>query len=118
LILPGIPSIVVGMATVYILRCADNSLYIGWTEDLDARIDMHNQGRGGRYTARRMPVALVFAEQHDTPEAARARERQLKHCSARKKEALINGDFRRLRELTISHRSPRYKETPAVAPDV
>jgi putative endonuclease len=86
------------MAWVYIVRCSDNSLYVGFTEDLDSREKTHNEGRGGRYTAERRPVQIVYAESHDSSEAARARERQLKRWTRNKKEALIAGDLARLKQ--------------------
>ena len=97
------------MAFVYILRCADDSLYVGWTEDIDSRLAMHNEGRGGNYTARRRPVTIVFVESHETHESARVRERQLKRWTSAKKEALIAGDVSTLERLAISHTSPRCK---------
>jgi putative endonuclease len=80
------------MAYVYILRCSDNSLYIGATTNLDARLTRHNGGSACAFTASRRPVALVYSEVHDTPEAAMKRERQLKGWTRAKKEALIAGD--------------------------
>jgi len=73
------------MPWVYIVRCSDNSLYVGHTDDLDSREKTHNAGRGGRYTARRRPVQVVYFERHDSSEIAIARERQLKRWSAKKK---------------------------------
>ena len=97
------------MAFVYILRCADDSLYVGWTEDIDSRLAMHDEGRGVTYTARRRPVTVVFVESHETNESARVRERQLKRWTSAKKEALIRGDVSTLERLAISHASPRFK---------
>ena len=99
------------MAFVYILRCADDSLYVGWTEDVDGRLAMHDAGRGGNYTARRRPVRLVFVESHATDESARVRERQLKRWTSAKKEALIAGDVATLKRLAISVASPRLKSS-------
>ena len=45
---------------VYILRCADDSLYTGYTNDIDKRVDVHNKGKGAKYTRGRRPVRLVF----------------------------------------------------------
>jgi predicted GIY-YIG superfamily endonuclease len=84
---------------VYILRCADNSLYIGETEDLDNRLTKHNDGSASAFTATRRPVALVYSEVHVTPEAALTRERQLKRWTRAKKEALIAGDSALLKLL-------------------
>ena len=62
------------MAWVYLLRCADGTLYCGWTVDLDARLAAHNAGRASRYTRSRLPVALLrpARERHAEP-AVRAR---------------------------------------------
>ena len=98
------------MPFVYIVRCADQSLYVGSTDDVDGRIAMHNEGRGGRYTMQRRPVTLVFVEPHATADAARQRERQLKGWTAAKKEALVQGDSALLKRLGISHGSPRFED--------
>ena len=90
---------------VYILRCADQSLYIGSTGDVDARVAMHNEGRGGSYTCQRRPVTLVLVEMHETVESASHRERQIKRWSRAKKESLISGDATALKRLAISHSS-------------
>jgi predicted GIY-YIG superfamily endonuclease len=87
------------MAHVYILRCADDSLYIGWTSNLHGRLFRHQEGTACAFTASRRPVTLVFSEAHETSRAAIARERQLKRWTRRKKEALIAGDLRLLKEL-------------------
>ena len=87
------------MAWVYILRCADASLYVGHTHDLDARERTHNEGRGGSYTAGRRPVRVVYSESMQSLEDARRRERQLKRWSGRKKEALVAGDISVLKSL-------------------
>lgn len=84
---------------VYILRCADQALYIGETGDLRRRIAKHNDGSASMFTARRRPVRLVFSEQHDTRDTALKRERQLKRWTRRKKEALIARDYARLKTL-------------------
>lgn len=84
---------------LYILRCADGSYYIGHTENLEKRFAEHNLGAVSSYTRKRRPLTLVFAEQSSTREEALARERQLKGWSRAKKEALIKGNWTRLREL-------------------
>jgi putative endonuclease len=85
------------MAFVYILRCADDSLYIGSTTDVWRRLENHLDGKGSRYTAQRRPVRLAFYETHPTLEQAVARERQIKRWTRVKKEALIAGDAIRLK---------------------
>lgn len=84
---------------VYIVRCADGSLYIGETSDLDLRLLRHNEGRASAFTARRRPVVLVYSEQYQTRQAALPRERQLKRWTRAKKEALIAGDPALLKRL-------------------
>ena len=96
------------MAFVYLVRCADGSLYVGWTEDVETRIATHNEGRGGSYTSRRRPVTLAFVESHTTAELARRRERQIKRWSAAKKEALVSSDSDSLKRLAVSRASPRF----------
>jgi putative endonuclease len=87
------------MVWVYILRCSDGRLYIGHTSDLASRETTHNEGRGGRYTARRRPVVLVYSEGLSSIRAAVDRERQLKRWTRSKKEALIIGDIATLKRL-------------------
>ena len=87
------------MRYVYILRCADDSLYIGETGDLADRLARHNDGRGCVFTASRRPVTLVYAEQHATRNGAVKRERQLKRWTRSKKEALVASDLRLLKRL-------------------
>jgi predicted GIY-YIG superfamily endonuclease len=77
---------------VYVLRCADDSLYVGETTDLQTREQHHNDGRGGSYTAQRRPVSIVYAERYSSREEALKRERQIKRWSLRKKKLLVEGD--------------------------
>jgi predicted GIY-YIG superfamily endonuclease len=84
---------------VYILRCADNSLYIGSTDDIDRRVMTHNDGRASSFTATRRPVVLVYSERYPTRQSAVARERQLKRWTRAKKEALAAGELALLKTL-------------------
>jgi putative endonuclease len=93
------------MAFTYILRCADDTLYVGHTEDLASREQIHNRGHGAKYTATRTPVRMVYAEEHASVELAIAREHQLKRWSREKKEALVRGDRTALDWL--SHRKSK-----------
>lgn len=79
------------MFFVYIVRCADGTLYTGWSNDPHARVAVHNSGKGAKYTRSRLPVALVYSEECDSLSAALKRERQLKPMSRARKEALIEG---------------------------
>jgi predicted GIY-YIG superfamily endonuclease len=83
----------------YILRCTDASYYVGHTTDLAKRLFRHNDGRGPVYTAARRPVQMVYSEQLTSIEAAIARERQIKHWTREKKEALIASHPARLHAL-------------------
>jgi predicted GIY-YIG superfamily endonuclease len=84
---------------VYILRCADDSFYVGHTSDLESRVDLHNGGRGAIWTANRRPVRLVYSEQQPSEVKAIARERQIKRWTYGKKLALVNGDLAALKLL-------------------
>jgi predicted GIY-YIG superfamily endonuclease len=87
-------------AFVYILRCNDGSYYVGSTRDLENRVDKHNAGFYGGYTARRRPVELVHSQEFGRIEDAIAAERQIKGWSRAKKEALMHGDFVALKALS------------------
>ena len=73
----------------YLLRCADGTLYAGWTNDLQRRVKAHNAGTGAKYTRSRRPVELVWWEEFDTKEEAMRREWQVKRMSRGEKLALI-----------------------------
>lgn len=77
------------MNYTYILRCGDGSLYAGWTNDLEKRLAAHSSGKGGKYTRSRLPVELVYHEEHDTKEEAMRREWAIKHLTRQEKLALI-----------------------------
>jgi predicted GIY-YIG superfamily endonuclease len=84
---------------VYILRCADNSLYVGETHDVPGRVARHNEGTAAAHTAQRRPVHLVYTEEHAKRADCLKRERQLKRWTRAKKEALITGDRALLKKL-------------------
>jgi putative endonuclease len=74
---------------VYIVRCADGTLYTGYALDPHARERQHNRGRGAHYTACRRPVSLVYSESFATKSEALRREHDLKRWRRPRKEALI-----------------------------
>ncbi len=78
------------MNWVYLLRCADGSLYAGWTNNLEKRVKTHNEGAGAKYTRGRRPVKLVYARGFNTKSEAMAEEVRLKKLQKSQKEALIN----------------------------
>ena len=95
---------------MYIVRCSGGRLYIGSTENLAQRVNTHNSGRGPVFTRIRLPVQLMYSEPFPTMAEARQREIQIKKWSRTKKEALITGDQRELKNLR-----KRRKKWPASA---
>lgn len=85
--------------TVYLVRCADGSLYAGIARDLEARIAAHNRGAGAKYTRGRLPVVVVWTRRRQPPRAARQLEHAIKALPRPIKERLIAGDERLWREL-------------------
>mgnify|MGYP001031977522 CR=1 FL=1 len=79
------------MNYTYIVKCADSTLYTGWTNDLDKRIKAHNSGKGAKYTKTRRPVKLVYYEEHETKNEAMSREYAIKQLTRKEKENLIKG---------------------------
>lgn len=79
------------MNFTYMVRCADGSLYTGWTNDLEKRVRSHNDGKGAKYTRPRLPVRLVYYESFDTKEDAMRREAAIKKLSKARKEELVAG---------------------------
>ncbi len=77
------------MNYVYLLRCADGSLYCGWTTDLERRVRVHNSGKGAKYTRSRLPVELVYWETFEDRTQALSREWHLKRLSREEKLQLI-----------------------------
>jgi putative endonuclease len=75
----------------YIVRCRDGTLYTGWTNNPEKRIQTHNEGRGGRYTRSRLPVELVHCEELASKSEAMSRESKIKKMPRTQKELLIRG---------------------------
>ena len=75
--------------TVYMLRCADDTIYTGIARDAEARIAAHNAGRGAKYTRARRPVAMIYSEAAEDRSAASRREYAIKRLSRKGKLALI-----------------------------
>ena len=73
----------------YILKCADGTLYCGWTNDLEKRLKSHNDGKGAKYTRSRLPVRLVYFEEFETKEKAQSRDWHIKRLTRAKKLELI-----------------------------
>lgn len=77
------------MCYVYILECADKTLYTGWTVDLDNRLKTHNAGKASKYTRGRLPVKLVYYEAHNDKISAQKREWKIKQLSKKDKLKLL-----------------------------
>ena len=85
------------MKYTYIVKCSDKTFYTGWTNDLEKRIEMHNSGKGAKYTKARLPVELVYYEAFDTKEEAMSREWHIKRLSRSEKQKLIEAaDLKKL----------------------
>jgi len=96
------------MHFVYIVRCADGTLYTGYARDPQRRTRAHNAGRGAKYTARRLPVSLVYWELCDSKSAALKREYEVKH--------LARVDKERLARSAVSTASPQKPCSTATRP--
>ncbi len=77
---------------IYMLKCADGSLYTGYTTDISHRLHEHQKGRGSKYVRSRLPVKLVYYEAYSSKEAAMKREAEIKKLSRQQKLKLINND--------------------------
>lgn len=76
---------------VYMVRCRDNSLYTGCTDDPNRRLAVHNAGKGAKYTKSRLPVQLVYREECPDKSTALKREYAIKRLTKAEKELLCNG---------------------------
>ena len=74
---------------VYLLRCKDNTIYCGYTNNLEKRIEVHNSGKGSKYTRGRLPAKLIYVEECLSKSVALKREYTLKQLPRGKKEELV-----------------------------
>jgi predicted GIY-YIG superfamily endonuclease len=95
------------MPYTYMVRCSDDSYYVGSTWDLERRIWEHNEGVGAAYTRRRRPVTLVWAVEFDRIDDAFVFEKQVQNWSRAKREALIANDYAALPALAKKDFSKR-----------
>ncbi len=77
------------MCYVYILKCSDNTLYTGWTNNIEKRIKAHLEGKGAKYTRSRLPVELVYVEEYTDKISAQKREYAIKQMTRGEKLELI-----------------------------
>ena len=74
----------------YIVKCSDETLYTGWTNNLKKRLEAHNSGKGAKYTKNRRPVELVYFEEYDTKQEAMKREYAIKQLTRKEKLSLMD----------------------------
>ena len=86
----------------YILKCNDNSLYTGWTNDITHRLKMHTEGKGAKYTRGRGPVELVYLEEFETKQEAMSREAKIKRLT-RKEKLLLIETYQQEQKLNLKH---------------
>ena len=79
------------MNYTYMLKCSDGTLYTGWTNNLEKRVEAHNSGKGAKYTKARRPVELAYYEEFETKEQAMKREYAIKQLGRKEKQKLIAG---------------------------
>lgn len=77
------------MNYTYLVKCADGTLYCGWTNHLEQRLKAHNAGKGAKYTKGRRPVSLVYYEIFDTKKEAMRREAEIKRLTRCEKLELV-----------------------------
>ncbi len=96
---------------VYILKCSDNSYYTGVTNNIERRVYEHKSGEDNTsYTYKRRPVELVFCEEFNDVQQAIAFEKQVKGWSRKKKEAIIEGDWDKLKDLAGCKNNSHYSK--------
>lgn len=94
---------------MYLLKCADESYYVGSTIDLDRRLHQHRAGQGANHTKKRLPVELIYFEEYSRIDIAFYREKQVQGWSRKKKEALISGRTDLLPELAECKNGSHFK---------
>lgn len=83
----------------YVLECKDGSYYAGYTNDLERRVRVHNDGKGAKYTRAKRPVHCIYHEEHDTKRKAMQAEYQFKQLTRKEKERYIEMEGNK-REIT------------------
>ena len=89
---------------MYILECSDGSYYVGSTNNIQLRIEQHQNGEGANHTKKRLPVTLVYLEEFERIDEAFYREKQVQGWNRKKKEALINNQHNQLPNLSLAYR--------------
>jgi putative endonuclease len=79
---------------VYLVKCNDNTFYCGYTNNLEKRIQTHNCGKGSKYTRGRLPVKLIYVEEHSSKSSALKKEYKIKQLSKNKKKQLVKQNYK------------------------
>jgi putative endonuclease len=94
---------------VYILKCSDDSYYTGVTNNMERRLYEHQNGENAQaFTYNKRPVKLVFCEEYQDIKQAIAFEKQIKGWTRKKKEAIIEGNWHKLKELSFCKNNSNY----------
>jgi putative endonuclease len=94
---------------LYILECSNGRYYTGSTNNLERRLFQHKDGEGANFTKKHLPVKLVFSQEFERLDEAYYREKQVQGWSRKKKEALINGEFNKLHDLSKCGNETHYR---------
>ena len=95
---------------MYILLCSDGTYYTGSTNELEVRLNQHQNGEGAAYTKTRLPVKLMYYEEYPRVDYAFYREKQVQGWSRKKKEALMEGKENLLSDLAECQNNSNYKK--------
>ena len=98
---------------MYILLCSNNNYYVGSTNNIEKRLEQHQNGEGANYTKKNLPVQLVYYEEFNRIDEAFYREKQVQGWSRKKKEALIAGEHHKLNSLAECKNETNFKRTDA-----
>lgn len=93
---------------MYILLCSNGKYYTGSTKYLEKRIQQHQDGHGANFTKKFRPIELVYFEEYNRIDYAFNREKQIQGWSRKKKEALINGEYNKLHQLSKCQNETHY----------
>jgi len=97
---------------MYILLCSNDMYYTGSTNDLERRMEQHQNGEGANFTKKNLPVKLVYYEEFQRIDEAFYREKQVQGWSRKKKEALITGTSNMLHDLAECKNETHFKNNP------
>ena len=103
---------------MYILLCSDGSYYTGSTNNLELRLQQHQNGEGANHTKKHLPIELVYYEEFQRIDEAFYREKQVQGWSRKKKEALIAGTTNKLHQLAECKNDSHYMNAPVYAGNV